>query len=135
MTLGKRTSTTVTILPLFTLFALPFFLFPSLFYLQPLFLRSRVSSLFSFKTFYLSFPASILFFFRVLVSRLLRVFFFFCFFSSSFLFFFIYQSRLIPLASFVLFFKLYSLRTQRATFSKRQSTNVNARAEDRDVVI
>lgn len=79
MTLGKRTSTTVTILPLFTLFALPFFLFPSLFYLQPLFLRSRVSSLFSFKTFYLSFPASILFFFRVLVSRFLRVFFFFVF--------------------------------------------------------
>lgn len=134
MTLGKRTSTTVTILPLFTLFALPFFLFPSLFYLQPLFLQSRVSSLFSFKTFYLSFPASILFFFRVLVSCFLRVSFF-CFFSFSFLFFFIYQSRLIPLASSVLFFKLYSLRTRRATFSKRQSTNVNACAEDRDVVI
>ena len=85
MTLGKRTSTTVTILPLFTLFALPFFLFPSFFYFQPLFLQSRVASLFSFKTFYLSFPASILFFFRVLVSCFLRVF---CFFSFSFFSFF-----------------------------------------------
>lgn len=125
MTLGKRTSTTVTILPLFTLFALPFFLFPSFFYFQPLFLQSRVASLFSFKTFYLSFPASILFFFRVLVSCFLRVFLFLLF---LFFFFFLYQSRLIPLASSILFFKLYSLRTRRATFSKRQWTNVNARA-------
>lgn len=90
MTLGKRTSTTVTILPLFTLFALPFFLFPSLFYLQPLFLQSRVSSLFSFKTFYLSFPASILFSFRVLVSCFLRVFFFV--FSLSLFFSFLFTN-------------------------------------------
>lgn len=132
MTLGKRTSTTVTILPLFTLFALPFFLFPSLFYFQPLFLQSRVPSLFSFKTFYLSFPASILFFFQVLVSCFLRGFF--CF-SLFLFFFFVYQSRLIPLAFSIIFSKLYSLQTRRATFSERQSTNVNARAENRDVVI
>lgn len=134
MTLGKRTSTTVTILPLFTLFALPFFLFPSLFYNT----FNLCSSTLEFLLCSPSRRSTCLSRFHSLFLpgfSLMFLAWFFLFFSFSFLFSFVYQSRPIPLAFSIVFSKLHSLRTRRATFSKRQPTNVNARAENRDVVI